>query len=139
MWLQNFAASALKVITNKCYGTIAAWLRNLKPYADCGVMRPEHPMFNNLQINELRSIAVSIVQSRLWNELPWCDALSGAYPLKPSNSDIEMELALLQEKVTRILKGGALEDEYRNEDEHVRMIYLESALTFSLYRTNENL
>ena len=46
-----------------------------------------------------------------------------------------MELALLQEKATRILQGGALEDEYRNEDEHVRMIYLESALTFSLYRT----
>ena len=95
-------------------------------------------MFNNLQIKELRCIAVSIVQSRLWNELPWCDALSGAYPLKPCNSDIEMEQTLLQEKVTRILQGGALEDEYRNEDEHVRMIYLESALTFSLYRINEN-
>lgn len=98
-------------------------------------MSPNHHMFNNLQIKELRSIAASIVQSRLWNELPWSDALSGAYPLKPCNSDIEMELALLQEKVTRILQGGALEDEYRNEDEHVRMIYLESALTFSLYRT----
>ena len=98
-------------------------------------MNPDHLMFNDVQINELRSIAVSIVQSRLWNELPWSDALSGVYPLKPCNSDIEMELALLQEKVTRILQGGALEDEYRNEDEHVRMIYLESALTFSLYRT----
>lgn len=101
-------------------------------------MSPDHPMFNNLQINELRCIATSIVQWRRWNELPWSDALSGAYPLKPCNSDIEMELALLQEKVTRILQGGALEDEYRNEDEHVRMIYLESALTFSLYRINEN-
>ena len=98
-------------------------------------MTPDHLMFNDLQIKELRSIAASIVQSRLWNELPWCDTLNGASPLKPCNSDIEMELALLLEKATRILQGGALEDEYRNADEHVRMIYLESALTFSLYRT----
>ena len=59
-------------------------------------MSPDHPMFNNLQIKKLRCIAVSIVQSRRWNELPWSDALGGAYPLKPCNSDIEMELALLQ-------------------------------------------
>ena len=101
-------------------------------------MSPNHPMFNDHQINELRSIAVSILQSRLWDELPWSDAWSGAYPLKPCESDIEQELAILQEKALRIMQGGALEDEYLNEVEHVRMIYLESAETFSLYRTSES-
>ena len=101
-------------------------------------MSPGHPMFSKLQTSELREMAISITDSRKWDELPWCDAWNGTYPIRPSDSEVEREFSLLQKKATRIIGGGTLESEYLTMDEHCRMIYLESAQTFSLYRANES-
>jgi hypothetical protein len=59
--------------------------------------------------------------------------LSGAYPLKPTAEEIEIEFDQLSQKAVRIMSGGSLSCEYDDIDDHARMILLESAKTFQLY------
>jgi hypothetical protein len=59
-------------------------------------------MLSKLQIAELQAMAAGLVESRKWDELSWCDAWNGAYPIRPYNSEIETEFSLLQKKVARI-------------------------------------
>jgi hypothetical protein len=90
-------------------------------------------MLTQAQKEELRRFAEFIVEQRNWNLLPWADALSGAYPLKPTAAEIEIEFDQLSQKAVRIMSGGSLACEYDNIDDHARMILLESAKTFQLY------
>ena len=94
--------------------------------------------FNTHQQEELLDMAKSIVESRKLELQSWDDAWSGLYPHEPSQDEIEQELKILSTKAARIIAGGSIEHEYDNQDEHIRMIYLESAKSFSLYGTNGN-
>tara|TARA_R110001592_G_scaffold112965_3_gene311600 strand:+ start:3795 stop:4076 length:282 start_codon:yes stop_codon:yes gene_type:complete len=85
------------------------------------------------QKEELRRFAEFIVEQRNWDLLPWADALSGAYPLKPTAEEIEIEFDQLSQKAVRIMSGGSLACEYDEIDDHARMLLLESAKTFQLY------
>lgn len=90
-------------------------------------------MLTQAQKEELRRFAEFIVEQRNWDLLPWADAWSGAYPLKPTDEEIEIEFHQLSQKAVRIMSGGSLACEYEDIDDHARMILLESARTFQLY------
>ncbi|MBB5188321.1 hypothetical protein HNQ57_002600 [Zhongshania antarctica] len=90
-------------------------------------------MLTQAQKEELRRFAEFIVEQQNWHLLPWSDALSGAYPLRPTAEEVEMEFDQLSQKAVRIMSGGSLAYEYDNIDDHARMILLESAKTFRLY------
>jgi hypothetical protein len=90
-------------------------------------------MLTQAQKGELRRFAEFIVEQRNWNLLPWADALSGAYPLRPTAEEIEIEFDRLYQKAVHIMSGGSLVCEYDDIDDHARMILLESAKTFQLY------
>ncbi|MEH6629132.1 MAG: hypothetical protein V7739_22085 [Motiliproteus sp.] len=89
-------------------------------------------MFNEHQQCELKRMAESILESRSWDELPWQDAWLGSYPEKPTDQDVVAEYRVLCEKAARIINGADLEAEYGTLQEHVRMIYLETAKSFQL-------
>jgi len=87
----------------------------------------------------MRRLAEFIVEQRNWDLLPWVDAWSGAYPLKPTDEEIEIEFHQLSQKAVRIMSGGSLACEYDDIDDHARMILLESAKTFQLYGQNQKI
>ena len=82
---------------------------------------------------EIREMARLILESRCWDELFWPDAWNGVYPLRPSEQEVVVESEALKAKVLRIMSGGALENEYSNTAEHIRMLYLEAAKTFNVH------
>jgi hypothetical protein len=90
-------------------------------------------MFNEIQRSEIRCLAKEIVASENWNDLPWNDAWNGAYPIRPSNEEIEHEARELEIKAGRIISEGSLIHEYGDVKEHIRMISLESAKSFNIY------
>lgn len=94
-------------------------------------------MFNQSQLAEFRSIATQILESKSWDELPLDKAWDGFYPIKPSLGEIESECQELLKKAQRIIESGEIECEYENQEEHIRMIYLENAVTFSLFKNSE--
>lgn len=86
------------------------------------------------QLSELREMAKEIMIDRGWDKLPWEAAWEGVYPDPPSELEIEAEFQILKSKLIRIISKRPLIDEYSNFVEHGRMIYLESAKSFNLYR-----
>ena len=90
-------------------------------------------MFNKVQKKEMQRLAKSIIESEKWDALPWLDAWNGAYPLRPTKAEVKSEARVLEQKAARIITGASLEKEYSDIKEHIRMINLESAETFSIY------
>lgn len=93
-------------------------------------------MLDESQISELRDTAERILVDRTWDALPWDDAWAGKRPDHPTKSQIDVELGILIKKATRIMASGNIENEYKNLEEHLRMIYLESCSTIKLYGRN---
>jgi hypothetical protein len=90
-------------------------------------------IFNDAQKAEIREMAQTILSQEKWDSLPWDEAWSGAYPVRAYDHEIEFEAKRLEEKALRIISGGSLEHEYSTQKEHIRMICLEHAESFSIY------
>ena len=70
---------------------------------------------------------------KLWDELEWEDAWNGKYPRDIDKEEIEIETDELIRKIERIRLYGFGSSEYRNLEEHRRMIVIESFKTISLF------
>lgn len=89
---------------------------------------------NPEQLDELRSCAITLVESDNLEKLSWEDAWSGIYPQEPTEEQVEAELKALMEKAVRILSGNY---DFAQEHEHlrdrIRLLHLESCTTFDIW------
>jgi len=101
-------------------------------------MSPVNAMFTDIQKAEIRDIARELIQDRKWEELPWKDAWNGAYAIRPTKYEIEVEATILEEKAIKIITEDLSGEPYPYVKDLIRVMSLESAKTFNLYEHKWN-
>ncbi|NOR70371.1 MAG: hypothetical protein GQ532_11885 [Methylomarinum sp.] len=89
--------------------------------------------FTAEQLSELREEALTLVKATKLGEQSWGNAWSGKYPDEPTDDEIQTELKLLKEKVTRLLSADCdMNEEYKNTEEVIRMVAIESCKSINI-------
>jgi len=100
--------------------------------------KPVHEYLTRENMNELRCVARSILESIGWNELSWDDAWSGKYPKEITAEDENKEIEALLNKYQRIIDLGITDKEFASVNEHIRFLALESCSFLNVWQIKEN-
>lgn len=81
---------------------------------------------NELQLKEIKAAATALATQKKWDSLSWDDAWSGVSADNPSEKEIEQIYNIMIQDAELVLQAGVYKTNFSTEEEHIRMIYLES-------------